>query len=69
MEYIRIDGSTDPHIRQDLCSQFQKSDGNVRVAIMSIVISVGLTLSAADIGNFCLQFATMTPVYLTQKDS
>ncbi|KAL1933757.1 hypothetical protein VTP01DRAFT_7847 [Rhizomucor pusillus] len=66
VEYIRIDGSTDPHIRQDLCSQFQKSDGNVRVAIMSIVISVGLTLSAADIVVFAELY--WTPSQLLQAE-
>lgn len=46
-KYIRIDGTTPTHIRQELCSRFQ-TDPATRVALLSLTAaSTGLTLTAA----------------------
>lgn len=43
IRFIRIDGTTATHERQDLCSQFQREE-NIRVALLSI--------TAASVGTF-----------------
>ena len=46
-KYIRIDGSTPPSQRQELCNRFQM-DPQIRIAILSITAAgTGLTLTAA----------------------
>ena len=45
--YIRIDGSTDPRLRDDMRKRFQE-DESCRVAVLSIrAAGTGLTLTAA----------------------
>ncbi|KAI9490949.1 P-loop containing nucleoside triphosphate hydrolase protein [Zychaea mexicana] len=50
--YIRIDGSTHPDVRQQMCDRYQAKGSSVQVAILSLSIGVGLTLSAADLVLF-----------------
>lgn len=46
-KYIRIDGTTNPSIRQEICTKFQ-SDPLTRVALLSVTAAnTGLTLTAA----------------------
>ncbi|KAJ8662613.1 hypothetical protein O0I10_001575 [Lichtheimia ornata] len=66
VEYIRIDGKTDPRVRQELCEKFQSPTSKVQVALLSIVIGVGLTLSMADIVIFAELF--WTPSQLLQSE-
>jgi len=52
LDFIRIDGSTSPLIRQDLCDHFQNSP-NCRAALLGITsASVGLTLNTATLVIF-----------------
>ncbi|KAJ3042490.1 SWI/SNF- matrix-associated actin-dependent regulator of chromatin sub A-like protein 1 [Rhizophlyctis rosea] len=65
-KYIRIDGDTSQHVRQDLCEQFQE-DAGTRVAVLGITAAgVGLTLNAADLVIFAELF--WNPAQLLQGE-
>lgn len=52
IKYIRIDGSTPTHVRQDLCNSFQR-DESIMVALLSLTAaSTGLTLTEGKIVIF-----------------
>jgi SWI/SNF-related matrix-associated actin-dependent regulator 1 of chromatin subfamily A len=52
VQYIRIDGSTNPRDRQTYCDQFQ-TDTKTKAAVLSITAAgTGITLTAASIVIF-----------------
>lgn len=56
IQYIRIDGSTPSADREELCQQFQLSEGHT-VAVLSITAAnMGLTFSSADLVVFAELF-------------
>lgn len=65
-KYIRIDGSTNPRLRQDQITSFQK-DPSVRIAVLGVTAAgVGVTLTAASTIWFAELF--WTPALLVQAE-
>lgn len=66
VEYIRIDGSTSPQLRQERVGLFQ-SNPQIRVAVLSLTAaSTGLTLTAANLVVFAELY--WTPSLLLQAE-
>ncbi|KAI9490822.1 P-loop containing nucleoside triphosphate hydrolase protein, partial [Zychaea mexicana] len=66
IRYIRIDGTTNPATRQILCDDFQSDKTDIQIVILSLSISFGLTLSAADMVLFAELY--WNPSHLLQAE-
>ncbi|KAI7852156.1 P-loop containing nucleoside triphosphate hydrolase protein [Circinella umbellata] len=64
--YIRIDGTTNHSKRQALCDEYQSPNSKIKVAILSIAVAFGLTLSAADLVLFAELY--WHPAHLLQAE-
>ena len=74
---MRIDGTTNHSMRQTLCDEYQSPNSKTRVAIISLAIAFGFTLSAADLGkrqnslclrhNFSLTFIILNICVCTDR--